>query len=88
MKDQNFIYFLVFLVCLISFFLYRSNLDNERLRTICEDQDETMQLQDQAISAQKSYISRLQYNYNNLYYSNYGQQYYTPNNKQETNPIH
>lgn len=88
MKDENFIYFLVFLVCLISFFLYRSNLDNERLHAICEDQDETMQLQDQAISAQKSYISRLQYNYNNLYYTNHGQQYYAPNNKQEANPIH
>jgi hypothetical protein len=87
MRDNNVLYlFLVVLVFLI-YNLYKETQENERLYKICEDQEDVIQLQLEAINSQKVYISQLQYNYNSLYYGQ-GSSYYTPNKKEDTNPIH
>ena len=87
MRDNSVLYFLFFLLALVTYNLYKESQDNERLYKICTDQEETIQLQSKAINSQKVYISQLQHNYNNLYYSQ-GSSYYTPNKKENTNPIH
>ena len=67
--------------------IYKETQENERLYKICEDQEDVIQLQLEAIDSQKAYISQLQYNYNSLYYGQ-GSSYYIPNKKENTNPIH
>lgn len=87
MRDNNVLYlFLVALVFLV-YNLYKETQENERLYKICEDQEDVIQLQLEAINSQKVYISQLQYNYNSLYYGQ-GNSYYSPNKKEDTNPIH
>jgi len=87
MRDNNVLYFLFLLLALSGYNLYKESQDNERLYKICTDQEGVIQLQLEAINSQKVYISQLQHNYNNLYYSQ-GSSYYTPNKKENTNPIH
>jgi hypothetical protein len=87
MRDNNVLYlFLVVLVFLV-YDLYKETQENERLYKICEDQEDVIQLQLEAINSQKVYISQLQYNYNSLYYGQ-GSSHYIPNKKENTNPIH
>ena len=87
MRDNNVLYlFLVALVFLV-YNLYKETQENERLYKICEDQEDVIQLQLEAINSQKVYISQLQYNYNSLYYGQ-GNSYYSPNKKEDTNPIY
>lgn len=69
MRDNNVLYFLFFLLALATYNLYKESQDNERLYKICTDQEDTIQLQLEAINSQKVYINHLQYSYNNLYYS-------------------
>lgn len=56
-------------MALAAYNLYKESQDNERLYKICTDQEDTIQLQLEAINSQKVYINHLQYSYNNLYYS-------------------
>lgn len=87
MRDNNILYFLFFLLALVTFNLYKESQDNERLYKICTDQEDTIQLQLEAINSQKTYISQLQYSYKNLFYGKDGV-YYTPSKKENANPIH
>jgi regulator of RNase E activity RraB len=82
MRDNSVLYFLFFLLALVTYNLYKESQDNERLYKICTDQEDTIQLQSKAINSQKVYISQLQYSYNNLYYGK-GASYDNPNT-----PIH
>lgn len=87
MRDNSVLYFLFFLLALVTYNLYKEGQDNERLYKICTDQEETIQLQSKAIDSQKVYISQLQYSYNNLYYGK-GSSYYPSNKEKNSNPIH
>lgn len=68
MRDNNVLYFLFFLLALVTYNLYKESQDNERLYKICTDQEDVIQLQLEAIKSQKVYINHLQYSYNNLYH--------------------
>lgn len=59
MYDKSCFYFLVFLLCLCCYKIYDSSKQLGRLNQICIDQEEVIQLQDQAILAQSVYISEL-----------------------------
>lgn len=87
MRDNSILYFLFFLLALVSYNLYKESQENERFYKICTDQENVIKLQSEAINSQKTYISQLQYNYNNLYY-NQGGSNYIPNKKQDTSPVH
>lgn len=56
MDNRNIIYFLIFLLVLVTYFLYEKSIDNNRLYKICKDQDLTIQLQSKAIEKQNLYI--------------------------------
>lgn len=77
MRDNSVLYFLFFLLALVTYNLYKESQDNERLYKICTDQEETIQLQSKAINSQKVYINHLQYSYNDLYYGK-GSSYSNP----------
>lgn len=56
MDNRNIIYFLFFLLILVTYFLHKESTDNNRLYKICKDQDLTIQLQSKAIEKQNLYI--------------------------------
>ena len=87
MRDNNVLYLFLVIIGFFVYSLYKETQENERLYKICEDQEDVIQLQLEAIDSQKAYISQLQYNYNSLYYGQ-GSSYYIPNKKENTNPIH
>jgi regulator of RNase E activity RraB len=87
MRDNNVLYFLFFLLALATYNLYKESQDNERLYKICTDQEDTIQLQLEAINSQKLYINQLKYTYNNLYYGK-GSSYHLPNKEKNSSPIH
>ena len=87
MRDNSILYFLFFLLALVTYNLYKESQENERFYKICTDQEDVIKLQSKAINSQKAYISQLQHNYNNLYY-NQGGLHYAPNKKQDANPVH
>ena len=72
MDNRNTIYFLIFLLLLVTYFLYEKSMNNHRLYKICQDQQITIDLQSEAIKKQNLYINIL----NNNYF------------KQAVNPIH
>ena len=63
--DRNVIYFLTFLLVLVTYFLYEKSIDNNRLYKICQDQQITIELQSEAIKKQNLYINVLNYSKNN-----------------------
>lgn len=69
MNERSCIYFLIFLLLLVAYFLYEKTVDNNRLYKICKDQDETIQLQSEAIDKQNLYINILNNssNYKSIY---------------------
>lgn len=69
MNDRSCIYFLFFLLVLVTYFLYDKVIDNNRLYQICKDQDKTIQLQSEAIAKQNLYINILNNssNYKSIY---------------------
>ena len=87
MRDNTILYFLLFLLAFVTYSLYKETQESDRFYKICTDQEDVINLQSDAISSQKAYISQLQYNYNNLYYSQSGSRY-IPNKNQDENPIH
>lgn len=87
MRDNSILYFLFFLLALVTYNLYKESQENERFYKICTDQEDVIKLQSKAINSQKAYISQLQHNYSNLYY-NQGGLHYSPNKKQDANPVH
>ena len=87
MRDNSVLYFLFFLLALVTYNLHKESQDNERLYKICTDQEDTIQLQLEAINSQKVYISQLQYTYNNLYYGK-GSSYDLQNKEKNSSPIH
>ena len=56
MDNRNIIYFLTFLLVLVTYFLYEKSIDNNRLYKICQDQQITIGLQSEAIKKQNLYI--------------------------------
>lgn len=89
MGDNKILYFLLGLVLFFSYTLYVQDQENIRLYKICKDQDDTIQLQLEAINYQQLlYINRLKSYYNNsLIYDNdnsYNQFFDQP----QGNPIH
>ena len=71
MGDNKILYFLLGLVLFFSYRLYVQDQENIRLYKICKDQDDTIQLQLEAINYQQLYINRLKSYYNNsLIYDN------------------
>ncbi len=88
MGNNNILYFLAVLALICSCFLYKERLKNDRLYKICQDQDDTIQLQLEAISSQRSYISKLKDHYNNnlIYNRNSYDDY--PFSRSPENPIH
>lgn len=88
MGDNKILYFLLGLVLFFSYRLYVQDQENIRLYKICKDQDDTIQLQLEAINYQQLYINRLKSYYNNsLIYDNdnsYNQFFDQP----QGNPIH
>lgn len=88
MGDNKILYFLLGLVLFFSYRLYVQDQENIRLYKICKDQDDTIQLQLEAINYQQLYINRLKSYYNNslIYddYNSYNQFFDQP----QGNPIH
>ena len=87
MRDNSVLYFLFFLLALVTYNLYKESQENERFYKICTDQEDVIKLQSDAINSQKVYISQLQYNYDSLYYGT-SNPHYSPNKKQNGSPIH
>jgi hypothetical protein len=57
--DKNFVYFLSFILLVVVYFLYEESIENQRLYKICQDQEEVIQLQTDAIARQNLYINLL-----------------------------
>jgi len=57
--DKNFVYFLSFILLVVVYFLYEESIENQRLYKICQDQEEVIQLQADAIARQNLYINVL-----------------------------
>ena len=49
---------------MVTYFLYEKTVDNNRLYKICEDQDNTIKIQSEAIAKQNLYINLM----NNAYH--------------------
>jgi hypothetical protein len=63
MVDKNYVYFLMLIVFLLTYSLYKETQENERLFKICTDQEEVIQMQNNAIEYQKLYLNYLNNNY-------------------------
>ena len=59
MVDKNYVYFLMLVVFLLAYSLYKETQENERLFKICTDQEEVIQMQSNAIEYQKMYLNYL-----------------------------
>lgn len=63
MSDKNTSYFLIFVILIVCYALYQKTAENDKMYKILTDQDDTIELQNQAIQLQQSYIRQLQYSY-------------------------
>ena len=86
MRDNTILYFLFFLLTLVTYNLYKETQENKRLYKICVDQEDVIQLQSKAIDSQKIYINELKYRYDNISYGKGNLTY--PSHKKENSPIH
>jgi hypothetical protein len=64
MVDKNYVYFLMLIVFLLTYSLYKETQENERLFKICADQEEVIQEQNAAIEYQNLYLNYLRNSYN------------------------
>ncbi len=64
MVDKNYVYFLMLVVFLLCYSLYKETQENERLFKICTDQESVIQTQKSAIQYQNLYLNYLRNNYN------------------------
>ena len=64
MTQKTFIHFLIIVVLVLSYLLYKKDKENLRLYKICIDQESVIKLQQQAIQSQ-AYLKQLEMYYKN-----------------------
>ena len=67
MEDKNILHFLIFILLVLSYFLYKKSEENSRMYQILNDQDITIQQQKKAIEYQQIYINQIEYYYKSSY---------------------
>ena len=65
--DKNILHFLIFILLVLSYFLYKKSEENSKIYQILNDQDITIQQQQKAIEYQQIYIKQIEYYYQNNY---------------------
>jgi len=66
-EDKNILHFLIFILLVLSYFLYKKSEENSRMYQILNDQDITIQQQKKAIEYQQIYINQIEYYYKSSY---------------------
>jgi hypothetical protein len=66
-SDKNTFHFLIFVLLIITYFLYKKSEENSRMYQILNDQDITIQQQKKAIEYQQIYINQIEYHYKSSY---------------------
>ena len=67
MSDKNTSHFLIFVLLIITYFLYKKSEENSRIYQMLNDQDATIQQQQKAIEYQQIYIKQIEYYYQSNY---------------------
>lgn len=67
MQNESLVHFLIFLVILLSYFLYKESEENTRFYELLVKAEETIDVQSEAIASQKKAIKQLETAYYLLY---------------------
>jgi len=73
-QNESLVHFLIFLVILLSYFLYQESEENARFYELLVKSEETIDIQSEAIASQKKAIKQLETAYY-LLYNKYNMQY-------------